>query len=244
MKNFFNFLILLLLLIPNILLVGCQPKNNFDKITTYSNNLGDVISIHNRAINIYQMDYGYVLDENRIQLGYYKGRYSLEQVPFSGKVYTYFDYKGHLDYCWILDVEYINGRTVSRTWSPSESVRRNGCSTNVDISNLSILFNYKNEDDLYPSSNKTYTNCGINGNGSINLSSYTNDNVLNKIEYNEYDSEINIKRDNGDIFPIKIKEENYFPCENKDVLMKTRMKKLDSVQIINEYIKIPHYSYE
>ena len=43
---------------------------------------------------------------------------------------------------------------------------------------------------------------------------------------------------------VKIKEENYFPCENKDVLMKTRMKKLDSVQIINEYIKIPHYSYE
>lgn len=244
MKKFFNFLILLLLLIPNILLVGCQPKNNFDKITTYSNNLGDIISIQNRLINIYQLDYGYVLDENRIQLGYYKGRYSLDKVPFSGKVFTYIDYKGHLDYCWREEIEYINGRSVSRTMSPSESVRRNGCSTNVDISNLSTLYNYKNEDDLYPSSNKTYTNCGINGNGSINLSSYTNDNVLNKIEYNEYDSEINIKRDNGYIFPIKIIEENYFPCKNKPVLMKKRIKKLDSVQIISEYIKIPHYSYE
>jgi hypothetical protein len=117
----------------------------------------------------------------------------------------------------------------------------------IDLQTL--IYKYENEDDPLPSSVEYYTNCSIkiNEDGSNNYEDYggiSGFTSLKKIEYNEFGSEINIKRDNGVIFPIKIKEENYFPCEDYPVSMETRIKKLDSIQIIDEIIKIPHYSYE
>lgn len=234
-----------------MLIIGCQPKNNFSKMTTYSMGTEDVISIQNREIIIYQQQYvNHVLEEKGIQYGAYKGKFSLEKVPFSGSVSRYLEYnQSTRSGCFLERFEYVDGRLISRTTRPEESAYNYNECNNWKIDLETVIFKYENEDDLYISSSEFYTDCSIkiNEDGFNNYEDYGGSSgftSLKKIEYNEYDSEINLKRDNGQTFPIKIKEENYFPCEDYPVSMEIRIKKLDSIQIFDENFKIPHYSYE
>lgn len=251
MKKIFKFSRLILLLIPYILIVGCQPKNNFSKMTTYSMDREDVISISNRNIVVYQNQYlNDILEKKGIQLGLHKGKFSLEKVPFSGFVSTYLEYnQSRRNGCFLREDEYIDGKIIKTTIKPEELVYVYNECNNWKIDLQTIKYKYENEDDLYISSAEFYTNCSIkiNEDGFNNYENYTGlggFTTLKKIEYNEYDSEMNLKRDNGQTFPIKIKEENYFPCEDYPVSMEIRIKKLDSIQIFDENFKIPHYSYE